>query len=220
MILEAFKDRVPSYRQELFRTCLKQVAEVEKRENRPAVWHIREAFRTVPRQVSPTVPAGQAGGAGARARAESRRELHVSGGSKRDQGGIVRSDGDQESEKSQRSSFGGAKDGGERNVIRIKMESSALNAPNGADGNSSGSGQRHPRGLPNCTARNGAAAQSMIRDKTDPETEARHANATASAVSSLVVRNQANAGTCTESESLSADGGGAAGWHMDTIVID
>ena len=220
VILEAFKDRVPSYRQELFRTCLKQVAEVEKRENRPAVWHIREAFRTVPRQVSPTVPAGQAGGAGARARAESRRELHVSGGSKRDRGGIVRSDGDQESEKSQRSSFGGARDGGERNVIRIKMESSALNAPNRADGNSSGSGRRHPRGQANGTAWNGAAARSTIRDKTDPEAEARHANATASAVSSLVVRNQANAGTCAESESLSADGGGAAGWQMETIVID
>ena len=45
-ILDRFRERVPYHRQELFRTCLKQVAEVEKREKRPGVWWIRDVFRT------------------------------------------------------------------------------------------------------------------------------------------------------------------------------
>ena len=47
-ILDRFRERVPQHRQELFRTCLKQVAEVEKREKLAGVWWIRDAFRTCP----------------------------------------------------------------------------------------------------------------------------------------------------------------------------
>ena len=46
-ILGYFRDRVASHQQELFRTCLKQVAEMEKHNKRPSVWRIRRAFRTV-----------------------------------------------------------------------------------------------------------------------------------------------------------------------------
>jgi DNA excision repair protein ERCC-6 len=52
-ILDVYRDSVPAHRQELFRTCLKQVADVEKRDGRPGRWHVRRAFRTVAQAQNP-----------------------------------------------------------------------------------------------------------------------------------------------------------------------